>query len=159
VKIAVAVVALLAALAVAAQAPAAVIPKVVQADMASILEQSGQEDLAYIPTYAPKKYRYSTFGGSAGASHITLSPGAIGDPRALYFTIERYGRTIGECGEGRGHKRVVNGKTVYTTTGIAWRCIRAPSGHNVVVKVHGNGLTLAQLGSVAASAQRLPNLG
>ena len=147
--------ALVGALAVAAQAAASVIPKVVQADMASILEQSDQLDLAYVPTYAPKHYRYSTFGGSAGTSHITLSPGAVGSPKTLYFTIEHYGRTLSECGEGRGRKLVLDGKTVYVTKGIAWRCLRAPSGHNVVVKVHGAGLTLKTLGAVAASAKRL----
>jgi hypothetical protein len=155
VKVAVAVAALAGALAVASQSAASVIPRVVQADMASILEQSDQLDLAYIPTYAPKHYRYATFGGSAGTSHITLSPGAVGSPKTLYFTIEHYGRTLSECGEGRGKKLDVNGKTVYVTTGIAWRCLRAPSGHNVVVKVHGAGLTLKTLGAVAASAQRL----
>ena len=88
-------------------------------------------------------------------SHITLSAGEVGEPRALYFTIERYGRTLGECGEGRGRRLVVNGRTVYVAKGIAWRCLRAPSGHNVVVKVHGTGQTLKVLGAVAASAQRL----
>jgi hypothetical protein len=145
------------ALAVSAQASAAVvIPRPVQAQMSSILDGIGAADLAYMPTYAPKHYRYSTFGGSSTETHITLSPGGTGDPRTLYFSIVPFGRTLPECGEGRGRKVDVQGKTVYAASGIAWRCLRAPSGQNVVVKVHGAGLSRQELLAVAASAKRIP---
>jgi hypothetical protein len=143
-------------LAVPALASAPVIPRPVQAQMYSILDGLGAGDLAFMPTYAPKRYHYSTFGGSSTETHITLSPGGTGDPRTLYFSIVPFGRTIPECGEGHGRKAAVQGKTVYYETGIAWRCLRAPSGHVVVVKVHGAGLTDKVLGAVAASAKRIP---
>jgi hypothetical protein len=152
-----AAVVLFVALAVSAQASAAVvIPRVVQAQMFSILDGIGADDLAYMPTYAPKHYRYSTFGGSSTETHITLSPGGTGDPRTLYFSIVPFGRTLPECGEGHGRKVTVQGKTVWSATGIAWRCLRAPSGQNVVVKVHGAGLSQRELVDVAASAKRIP---
>ena len=147
------------ALAVSAQASASVIPVIprpVQAQMYSILDGIGAGDLAYMPTYAPKHYRYATFGGSSSETHITLSPGGTGDPRTLYFSIVPYGRTIPECGEGHGRKVAIQGRAVYLAAGIAWTCLRAPSGHNVVVKVHAAGLTQKVLGAVAASAKRIP---
>ena len=148
---------LLVALALSAQASASVvIPRVVQAQMFSILDGIGADDLAYMPTYAPKHYHYSTFGGSSSETHITLSPGGTGDPRTLYFSIVPFGRTLPECGEGRGRKVAVQGKTVWVSSGIAWRCLRSPSGQNVVVKVHGAGLSQKELLAVAASAKRIP---
>ena len=148
----------LVALAVAAQAQAAgsVIPRPIQSEMRSILDGIGATDLAYMPTYAPKRYHYATFGGTATESHITLSPSGTGDPRTLYFTMAPYGRRLSDCAEGRGRKVTVEGKTVYWTAGIAWRCLRPPSGHLVVVKVHGAGLTTKVLTAVAASARRIP---
>jgi hypothetical protein len=139
----------------ASQASASVIPKVIQAEMRSILEQSDALDYAFIPTYAPKRYVYAAFGGSPNESHITLSRDGVGDPHSLYWTIGRYGRHLADCGEGKRRTLRVDGRTVYFRNGVAWRCLRAPSGRLVVVKVHGDGLSPQVLGAVAASAARI----
>jgi hypothetical protein len=143
------------ALALSAPVLASVVPQVLQADMKSILEQSDALDFAYVPTYAPPKFQYQTFGGSPSSSHITFSPGAIGDARTLYFTIERYGRNLSACGDGHKQTLHVKRTAVFVRGSVVWRCLRAPSGTVVIVKVHGNGLKPAVLAQVAASAARI----
>jgi hypothetical protein len=149
------------ALAASAQAAASsVIPADAQRRLKSFLEQTGGVDLAYVPTYAPAHFSYATSGGSPSENYIVLADQRYQanspNRRFLEFTVHPFKGKLAGCAKGNHRTTRIDGKTVYLNSSGAWRCLRAPSGHLVRVKAVGVHVAQQALGTVVASAKRIP---
>jgi len=141
------------ALAFAAQAVAGAVPGQAQVQMKTILGELGGDDFAYVPTYLPRGYKYDSFNATTGSNEIAVSSTKLG-PNSMLFSVGPTARKAANCGKGSIGAAHLHGVTVYLARGGAWRCVKAPSGHLVVVTVIGRGVTRSELGQVAASAVR-----
>jgi hypothetical protein len=144
---------LLLVLALAAQAGAAAVPGAAQDQMKTVLGTLGGDDFAFVPTYLPHGYRYDSFSATTESNEIQVSSTKFG-PNSMLFSVGRTGRKAANCGKGSIGSVHLHGVTAYLSRGGAWRCVKAPSGHLVVVTVVGQGVTRGELGAVAASAVR-----
>jgi hypothetical protein len=142
------------ALALSAPAFAAVVPGQAQAQIKQVLGLVGGSDFAYVPTYLPKGYSYASFNASTTGNEIQIQSAKLG-PEALLFSVSPTARKASGCGKGSVGTARYGGVTVFLASRGAWRCLRAPSGHIVVVTVVGPGLSVKEAGHVAASATRV----
>jgi hypothetical protein len=133
-------------------APVPVVPPFIQH-----LVQRRAGELAYVPTRAPFRYRYRSYTWRDGRLTIRLVD--VRDPNSTRHTVlfgtQRVGGTLASCASGKRKTLQLDGSKVYWNGIVAWRCVRAPSGHLVKLTAAGPNLPDVALGIVAASGKRV----
>ena len=107
------------------------------------------KSLAYVPTRAPRKYAYVSYGWSGKDLVIRLADKRfpLDGMHTILFTVEH---ALGLCSEGKIKTMQLDGNRVFWDGTEAWRCIRG-------ARVSASGLNLpdSALGRVVASAKSL----
>jgi hypothetical protein len=129
-----------------------------QQHLKMIMGMFGSDDLAYVPGLLPANYGMSRTQTVANQLTVTFTNNKYADgsaksnASALNFAAQLFNGKLASCSKGSNGSRVVAGKTVYLKAQAAWRCLRAPSGHLVVVFANSPTLSYAELARVIASA-------
>jgi hypothetical protein len=140
---------LLALVALAAPAAAArpLVPPFVQG---LIAKRAGAE--AYVPTRAPFRYAYRSYGWNARDRILTVR---LADRRfpldgrhTIVFSVRPF---RGDCSAGNRKSYQVDGNKTYSDASGAWRC-----RPGVKLSAGGPNLPTVALAQVAASAKKLP---
>ena len=142
-------------------APPAVSPGVRQ-QLKSLLSQLGAEDLAYVPVHVPANYTLEIMQPSS--DHVTLSfenskyptASAQATASAIAFGVEPFKGKLAGCNKGATSSQRLGGNTIYWKSGTAWRCVRAPSGHVVIVFANSAKVSPIEIARVVTSVVRIP---
>jgi hypothetical protein len=153
---------LLLVLAPAAWAKPPAVPIGEQQQLKSIMDELNADDLAYVPTQLPAHYEVSTTQTAYNQLTLTFTNTKYADgsakstASALNFSAQPFKGKLVTCAKGSDGSLKVAGKTVYVKAGhVVWRCMRAPSGQNVVVLANSPSLGYDVLERVIATAARM----
>jgi hypothetical protein len=154
-----AAVVLLLALAPSALAATPAVTADQQQQMKTVLGMLGADDLAYVPSLVPPHYVETT--SQTSGTQITLTftnskcsaTSAKANASALNFSAQPYKHKLASCANGSNAVTKFQGKTIYVKAqDVVWRCVRAPSGHLVVVFANSPTLGYSELVRIVASA-------
>jgi len=133
-----------------------------QEQLQSIMNELNAEDLAYVPTELPAHYEVSAT--QTVYNQLTLSftntkyadGSAKSTASTINFSAQPFKGKLAACAKGSDSSLKVAGKTVYVKAGhVVWRCMRSPSGNNVVVFANSPSLGYDVLERVIASTARM----
>jgi hypothetical protein len=153
---------LLAAAFVLALAPSAwaarpAVPTGEQQQLKTIMGMFGSDDLAYVPVVLPANYGVARTQTVYNQLTLTFTnakypdDSAKANASALNFAAQPFKGKLATCSKGSIGTRVVAGKTVYLKAQAVWRCLRAPSGHIVVVFANSAILSYTEMARIIAS--------
>lgn len=133
-------------------APVPVVPPFIQH-----LVRRKAGELAYVPTRAPFHYGYYSYRWRDGRLTIRLVDRRyrLDALNSVFFFAQRLRGTPASCASGKRKTLQLDGNKVYWDGIVAWRCVRAPSGHLVKLSATDPNLPDVALGIVVASGKRV----
>jgi hypothetical protein len=133
-------------------APPPVVPPFIQH-----LVQRKAGELAYVPTRTPWKHRYGSYSWRDGRLTIRLvdTRYPVNYLNSVSFSAQRFRGTLASCANGKDKTLQLDGNKVYWDGIIAWRCVRAASGHLVKLSATGPNQSEVPLAVVVASGRRV----
>jgi len=110
------------ALVVSEQASGGVVPAGQQQQIKLLLAQFNADDLAYVPSHAPKRYVVGTTSAGPGGFGLTLVDSKYVDSpnsgaHAILYNAGAFKGKAATCAKGSRKTLSVNGKTVYRNGG------------------------------------------